>query len=169
MGREHLGALAVRIQESRHPIVLIDGGSGAGKSDLATELAPLLGAELVRLEDVYRGWDGLEAASEAVASDILGAGRWQRWDWIAGAPAEWHEIDTERPLIVEGCGALSHTNRALATFGIWIELDEPTRKARALARDGDTYAPHWDRWAAQEQEFFERERPDLLADTILAG
>jgi cytidylate kinase len=167
--REQLGALTARIQAARHPIVLIDGGSGSGKSDLATELTPLLAAELVRLEDIYPGWDGLEAASVAVERDILGAGRWQRWDWVKEQPAEWHEIDAARPLIIEGCGALSRTNRALSTFGIWIELDEPTRKARALARDGDTYAPHWDRWAAQEREFYECERPDLLADAILEG
>ncbi len=55
----------------------------------------------------------------------------------------------------------------VATLGVWVELDEPTRKARALARDGAMYEPHWDAWAAQEQEFFHRERPDLLADVVL--
>jgi uridine kinase len=149
-------------------VILIDGGSGSGKTDLAAVLAPALGAELVRLDDVYPGWDGLEAASLMV-SGIIDGNRWRRWDWAAGEPAEWHDLDPRRPLVIEGCGSLSRANRALATFGIWVELDEPTRKARALARDGDAYSPHWDRWAAQERTFFERERPDRLADTVLEG
>jgi predicted kinase len=160
------GAAAVAAGERQ--VILIDGGSGSGKTELAAVLAPALGAELVRLDDVYPGWDGLEAASLMVPG-IIDANRWRRWDWAAGEPAEWHDLDPHRPLVIEGCGSLSRANRALATFGIWVELDEPTRKARALARDGDAYAPYWDRWAAQERAFFERERPDRLADTVLEG
>ena len=149
------------------PVVLIDGRSGSGKTGLATDLAAALGAELVRLDDVYPGWNGLEAASERVRPDILLGNRWQRWDWVTDAPAEWHELDPTRALVVEGSGSLSRANRELATLGVWVELDEPTRKLRALARDGATYEPHWDDWAAQEQRFFDRERPDLLADFIV--
>ncbi len=149
------------------PIILIDGRSGSGKTELATELGSALDAQLVRLDDVYPGWDGLEAGSERVRTDILLANRWRRWDWASDAPAEWHELDPSRALIVEGSGSLSHANRELATFGVWVELDEPTRKARALARDGGTYEAHWDNWAAQEQRFVDRERPDLLADYVV--
>ena len=70
-----------------------------------------------------------------------------------------------RPLIIEGCGALSRANRALADVGIWVELDEATRKRRALARDGEAYAPYWDRWAAQEVAFIAREHPQSLAES----
>ena len=148
-------------------VILIDGRSGSGKTELATDLATALDAQLVRLDDVYAGWDGLEAASERVRTDILLRNRWQRWDWELDAPAEWHELDPTRPLVVEGSGSLSRANREHATFGVWVELDEPTRKARALARDGATYEPHWDDWAAQEQRFFDRERPDVLADYVV--
>jgi hypothetical protein len=151
------------------PIVLIDGRSGSGKTELATDLAGKLGAQLVRLEDVYPGWGGLESGSARVRTDILLGHRWQRWDWTTDGPAEWHTLDPVHPLVVEGSGALSHANRRLATFGIWVELDEPTRRARALARDGAMYEPHWDAWAAQEQRFFDRERPDLLADLVVDG
>jgi len=149
------------------PVVLIDGRSGSGKTELATALAERIDAQLVRLDDVYQGWDGLEAASKLVRSDILLHHRWQRWDWASGRLAEWHELDPAKPLVVEGSGALSHANRELATLGVWVELDEPTRKARALARDGAMYEPHWDAWAAQEQLFYDRERPDLLADLVV--
>jgi uridine kinase len=151
------------------PVILIDGRSGSGKTKRASELVTRLGAQLVRLDDIYPGWDGLAAASERVRTDILLGNRWRRWDWAADAQAEWNDLDPTRPLVVEGSGALSKTNRELATLGIWVELDEPTRKVRALARDGAMYEPHWDAWAAQEQRFFDRERPDLLADLVLTG
>jgi cytidylate kinase len=148
-------------------VILIDGRSGSGKTELATTLAAALDAQLVRLDDVYPGWDGLEAASGRVRTDLLLANRWRRWDWAMDAPAEWHDLDPARALVIEGSGSLSRANRGLATLGVWVELDEPTRKARALARDGARYAPHWDAWAAQEQRFFDRERPDLLADVVV--
>jgi cytidylate kinase len=149
------------------PVILIDGRSGSGKTELATEVAAALEAEVVRLDDLYPGWNGLEAASERVRTDVLLANRWQRWDWQRDAPAEWHELDPSRPLVVEGSGSLSRANRELATVGVWVELDESTRKLRALARDGASYEPHWDAWAIQEQRFFDRERPDLLADFVV--
>ena len=151
--------------------ILIDGRSGSGK----TELAALIAArwpdvQLVRLDDVYPGWDGLEAASRHVAESVLGAQpRWRRWDWAADAPAEWHDLHPNRPIVVEGCGALSRANRRLANLGVWVELDDVRRKERALARDGALYEPHWDRWAAQEDAFLQRERSPELADVAVDG
>jgi len=150
------------------PIVLIDGRSGSGKTELATALADVLGAQLLRLDDIYPGWDGLEAASEQLAV-ILDTGRWQRWDWTSSRPADWKTLELNRPLIVEGSGALTRASRRRASYGIWVELDAPTRKIRALDRDGALYEPNWDKWAAQEQRLFDRERPDLLADLIVDG
>lgn len=152
--------------------VLIDGRSGSGKTTLAAELAAIVpGAQLVRLDDIYPGWDGLDAASQHVFENVLSASspRWQRWDWATEEPAEWTALDPLRPIIIEGCGTLSRRNAALADLAVWVELDEPTRKARALARDGDTYAPHWDRWARQEDAFIAREHPQQLADVTLVG
>jgi cytidylate kinase len=148
-------------------VILVDGGSGSGKTTLAAQLAVALDAQLVRLDDFYPGWDGLEAASVAVLTDVLGAHRWRRWDWEAQAPAEWHAVDPNQPIVIEGSGALSRANRAHATLGVWINLDAEERKRRAMIRDGDTYRPHWDRWAAQEARFFARERPDVLADVVI--
>jgi cytidylate kinase len=164
-----LAPILSALADQARPIVLIDGKSGSGKTELARRLAPAIGATLVRLDDLYPGWGGLEAASVMVSGETLTLNRWQRWDWFADSPAEWHEVDRTRPLVVEGSGALTRAARAAATFGIWVELDEPNRKRRALARDGASYAPHWDRWAAQERIHFERERPDRLADLIING
>ena len=163
------GQLVRIAQTASRPVVLIDGGSGSGKSVLGSLLAPLLGARLLQLEDMYPGWDGLERASADLYELVLTSETpsWRDWDWERSEPVSWHQLDPTSPLVVEGSGALSRRNRSAATLGIWIELDAETRKQRAIARDGDRYAPHWDRWAAQETAFGARERPAELADVVL--
>jgi energy-coupling factor transporter ATP-binding protein EcfA2 len=157
------------------PVLLIDGGSGSGKSTLANAVAarwpePLT---LIRLEAIYPGWGGLQAASDHIHDNVLeplASGRtprWQRWNWETGEAGEWTEVDPSLPVIIEGSGCLNTPNRDLATFAVWIEVDEPTRKARALARDGDLYAQHWDEWAVQEADFAARCDPSSLADVVL--
>ncbi|WP_344203090.1 ATP-binding protein [Pseudolysinimonas kribbensis] len=158
--------LVARAAAVPRPVVLVDGGSGAGKTSLGERLAPALGAQLVSLDDIYPGWDGLEAGSAAVVADVLRSEDpgWRGWDWTTQQPGIWHPVDPARPLVVEGCGALSRAARRLATLGVWVELDAASRRRRALARDGDAYAPHWDRWARQEAAFAAREHPHLHAD-----
>ena len=155
------------------PRILIDGRSGSGKTQFAAALAGAWPeAQLVRLDDLYPGWDGLDAGSMAVhaaATGVFTGYRWQSWDWEREQPAHWHELDPARPIIVEGCGALSMANKRMSTWAVWIELDEVTRKRRALLRDGDSYAPHWNRWAEQEERFIAREHPAAIADAIIDG
>ena len=164
-------SLVARAAAASRPVVLVDGGSGAGKTSLGTRLAPALGAQLVSLDDVYPGWDGLEAGSAAVARDVLRSRDpgWRGWDWTSGRDGAWHPVDPDRPLVVEGCGALSRAARSRATLGVWVELDTEERRRRALARDGDAYAPHWERWARQEAAFAAREHPRDLADVLWPG
>ncbi len=150
----------------RRAVVLIDGRSGAGKTVLAEALAPRLDAQLVSLDDVYPGWEGLEAGSDAVHETMLRARApgWTRWDWAAGEKAEWRALDPDRAVVIEGCGVLSRANRALATFGIWIELDAAERRRRSSERDHGRFDRYWLPWAAQEDAFIARERPRELAD-----
>lgn len=165
-----LAPLLARISEGPHPwVLLIDGRSGAGKTVLARRLvAALPGTTLVSLDDVYPGWDGLAAGASAVPG-IIRDGAWRRWDWAADRPGADAAITRDGPLIVEGCGAISRASRALADHAWWIELDDAERRRRALDRDGDTYAPHWDRWAAQELAQARQDPPRELADLVIAG
>jgi uridine kinase len=150
-------------------VLLIDGRSGSGKTELATAIgASWPEAQLVHLDDIYPGWGGLDAASAHVHEEILTNYRWRGWDWATSEPEEWHELDPERPLIIEGCGALSAENRALATYGIWVECPDDVRRQRALDREPD-FAEHWEEWAAQEAAFIEREHPETRADAIVDG
>lgn len=81
-------------------------------------------------------------------------------------PSGWHTVTPGQRLVVEGIGALTPTNRALADLGIWVDADDTERKRRALERDGETYRPHWDRWATQEDAFIARFHPRACADLI---
>lgn len=158
-------------------VVLIDGRSGAGKTALATAMAEELGAEVLHLEDLYPGWDGLAEGAKSVAG-ALTTGQYIRYDWHAEAFAEQHRLNLSVPLIIEGCGAISHANLAAAqdaarsadcagtVESIWIDCPEPVRRKRALSRDGQMFAPYWNRWARQEDAHIERERPRELADII---
>lgn len=160
-------------------VIIIDGPSGSGKSALADALVSAWPGEsaprLIRLDDIYQGWHGLASAGEHVTRNILEPlasglpARWQRYDWAAGALAEWRPVDPAHPLVIEGCGVLSRRNAALADLSIWLDADLATRKARALARDGDLYAPHWDEWQLQWEVFDAAEDPAGVADILLDG
>ena len=159
------------------PVILLDGGSGAGKTSLAALVAAAWRAsrgeelQVVSLDDVYPGWHGLAAGSAAVPQILASSGAgYRRWDWDTSQPTDWVSVDPHRPVIVEGCGALTLESAPLATCRVWLELDESVRKARALARDQGGYDPYWDVWAAQEQLHWRENRPWALADlTIRAG
>jgi hypothetical protein len=152
----------------RRSVVLVDGRSGTGKTTLGGALAAELGAQLVHLDDVYPGWDGLLAASTAVVDDVLGApSGYRQWDWERSEPAAWVSLDPAAPLVVEGCGALSRASAPLGTLRIWMSADDAERKRRAIDRDGAVFAAQWDRWAAQEDIFITTEGPASLADVVL--
>lgn len=157
----------------RPPLTLIDGRSGSGKTTYATQLADATGAQLLSLDDVYPGWDGLEAAEAHVLHHVLDAlaagreARWRRWDWRNARPGDWTTIDPSRALIIEGCGALSAKARALATHGIWVEATDAARKDRAITRDGEPFAREWERWARQEEWHELRHSPRSWADEVV--
>lgn len=159
---------------ARPRITLIDGRSGSGKTTYATALARRTGAQLLSLDDVYPGWDGLEAAEAHVLEHVLRAlaegrpPRWRSWNWVDARPGGWHDVDPDRALIIEGCGAISPAARALADRAIWVELAEDAeRRRRAIARDGEAFAREWQRWARQEEWHALRHDPRGTADEVV--
>lgn len=160
-----------------NPVVLIDGRSGAGKTTLARALVerwPIVGrVQLIALDSLYPGWDGLDQGVTRAVDGILRPhgrgflGTWQRWDWDRRTEAESHAVDPALGVIVEGSGILTPTTSRMADVRIWVESAEAGRKSRALARDGETYRPHWDRWARQEQAHIARDDPRSLATRIV--
>lgn len=157
--------------------VLIDGRSGSGKTTLAallTQQWPLAGrVQTVALDALYPGWDGLQAGSDYARDEILVPhargliGTWQRWDWVTNERTVASAVDPSLALVVEGCGVLTARTSRMADVTVWVDGPEASRKARALERDGESYRPHWERWAAQERAHIAREQPAQLADIVI--
>jgi uridine kinase len=170
--------LAARLR-NLHPacdgtvVVAIDGPSGAGKTNFARELAPLLDAQILHLDDIYRGWHALAEAPPVVVNDVLEpiargeAGRTPRWEWGADAPGDDVVIEPGGLLILDGCGSGSRIVRPFLSYLIWLDAPPEVRRARAMARDGQTYETWWDIWAAQERELFTAEGTADAADVRL--
>lgn len=178
-----LDAAAARVAEAigrvgaTNPVILIDGRAGAGKSSLAERLVrrwPIAGrVQLVALDAIYPGWDGLDEGAERATEWILQPhargliGTWQRWDWERETEAESSAVDPGLGLIVEGCGVLTPRSARLTDVAVWVDGPADTRRHRALARDGDGFRPHWDRWARQEDEHIRRDGPADLASIVI--
>lgn len=161
------------------PVVLIDGPSGAGKSTLADALVTAWPGEtaptLLRMDDLYPGWDGLAAGAREVHDALLlprsqgGQGRWRRYDWTTEAPGAWMPVRAGRPLIAEGCGTLLKANVPLSDVRVWLTADDAVRKRRALARDQGGFDAYWDRWQRQFDAFVAAEHPLDNATIVLDG
>jgi uridine kinase len=159
----------------RTQVVAIDGRSGSGKTTLAAALAGELAAPVVSLDYLYGGWDGLEHGIDLLVSDVLeplAAGRTARvpsYDWTAGDWAAPRLLAPSDLLIVEGVGTGAARAARFHSLLIWLESGRSVRKKRALDRDGATFAPYWDMWAAQEDALLAREhtpgRAAIVIDT----
>lgn len=167
---------------AQQPIIIaIDGRSGAGKTTLAVELAALLGkhrtVSLFHLEDIYPGWDGLSTGVQRYVSTVLKplrqgvCAQWRAWDWEHADLGETRVTAVADVVLIEGVGATQGGARDYLDAVIWIETPTQHRKDRALARDGETYAPFWDQWAAQEETMLAQSSLDqsLAADVVVDG
>jgi cytidylate kinase len=176
----HVAAVVqlARISEPRcgaTVVVAVDGSSGSGKTTLAAAVAAALGAQVVHLDLIYPGWDGLAESVDILATRVLQplsqarSAAYRRWDWERDEWAEEHVVVPAPYLVVDGCGSSVLPAGAYAAVRVFLDADPALRRARGLTRDGQTYAPHWERWAAQERELFERDgtrrRADLVIDT----
>jgi cytidylate kinase len=155
-------------------VVAIDGRSGSGKTVLGTAVAQALGCPIVHLDDVFPGWDGLAAGVALVTEQVLAPlarnerAAYQRWDWMRSQPGRTVDVDAGRHLVLEGCGALVPPAAPYAAVRVWVDAPDAVRQRRALGRDGDVYAPHWQRWAAQEESVYAAAHPWQQAHLVLS-
>lgn len=167
----------------RTRIIAVDGPSGSGKTTSAIAIQRLLecaegpdaSVQVIHMDDLYPGWDGLADAVSRLQKwiiDPLARGdpaAYRRYDWHVGRYAEWHAVPAADWLVVEGVGSGSRGPARCCAALLWVEADPSERLRRGLDRDGETFAPHWGRWADQESALFAaegtRERADLIIDT----
>lgn len=156
-------------------IVAVDGPSGSGKTTFAAALADALGAPTLHMDDLFPGWDGLAAAPGLLTTQVLEPlargehAAYRRWDWLTSGWGERVTLAWTDLLVIEGCGCSVGPAAPYAAVRIWVEADPHVRIARGIARDGEAFRPHWERWARQEVEVFDadgtRARADLVLDT----
>ncbi|QFG70114.1 AAA family ATPase [Ornithinimicrobium pratense] len=156
-------------------VVAVDGPSGSGKTVLGTALAARLDAPLVHMDDLFPGWGGLAQAPGLLATQVLeplargDRAAYRRWDWHRDDWAQSVAVPPTQLLVVEGCGSSVGPAARYVAVAVWVEADPAERMRRGLARDGESYRPHWERWAAQEEVLFRadgtRERADVLVRT----
>ncbi|BBH18354.1 adenylate kinase [Nocardioides baekrokdamisoli] len=164
--------LAAPVRCGTTRLLCIDGPAGSGKTTLANAVAAELDATVLHMDDLYAGWSGLEAGVKQ-ASRIAEAVALRRP--VTYAPWNWHRSDRDYAidvapsptLIIEGVGSGAGPLRDRASLLVWMDADEDVRQQRALARDGDSFAPHWTMWADQERVHFLRERTRERADLVL--
>ncbi|HLP23630.1 MAG TPA: hypothetical protein VK139_06275 [Microbacteriaceae bacterium] len=155
-------------------LVTIDGPSGAGKSTFATALHERHSNwQLIRLDDVYRGWDDLlptvEVMRDSCVLPLLGGavGVWPKWSWPRTGPIVPTEVPARSRLIIEGCGSTGMVPvGAEPVRHIWLDTAPGVRQQRIQDRDGRQFDAYWPTWFAQweryELTFRPRERCEIV-------
>ncbi len=155
-------------------VVSVDGRSGSGKTMLASAVAEALDCPVVHLDDVFPGWDGLAAGIQLVTEHVLAPlargeqPAYPTWDWERGRPGAFVRVEPSTHLLLEGCGALVPPALGYAALRVWLDAPAALRRERALSRDGEPYAPHWARWAAQEDAVYAAANPREHAHVVLS-
>jgi uridine kinase len=159
------------------PIVLIDGRAGSGKSTFAEALQQQLfrdgesAPRVIHMDNIFEGWDGLALGSDYMVRFILQplarreTASWQDWSWVKNQRSSWREFSGGTPLIVEGCGSLTERSKEHADISIWLEASEEVRRERWIQRE--RHLEKFDFWAAQELDFYAREKSQSLADLVI--
>ena len=174
-----LAELTARIAElpplaGQTRVIAVDGPAGSGKTTLAAQLGERLDDSLVlNTDQLYPGWDGLEDGAQRLVDDVLLplsaglAAAVRPWDWSSGSEGEPRELPACATLIVDGAGCGSRAGAPFLSMIIWLDAEPEVRQRRALDRDGEMFAPHWESWAEQERALFEREQTRQRADLII--
>lgn len=178
--------LSAAIEAGANPVVLVDGYSGSGKTSFTRSLADeifrstRLKPQIVHMDDLYPGWEGLRLGSNYLVNEILlprsrgKTAEYQVWNWarghrgITGDPSNgWRSVRHDSPLIVEGCGSVSLASKPLAHLAIWIESSMAVREQRLEERDKKIFASYKESWRIQENEFFKEESTKDLCEIFL--
>ena len=170
-------------------LVALDGRSAAGKSTLAGEVAPLVGAVVIDGDDFYSGgtaetWDAMSAAEKANHCMDWRRQRPVLEKLASGLPATWHPYDWEAddgsltltsvvcdpaPVIILD-GAYSARPELADLFDLRVLLDAPAtlRRAQLIEREGEGYREEWNaRWDEAEQWYFGNVMPPESFDLVI--
>lgn len=155
-------------------VIAVDGPSGSGKTTLAKGVSDVLKAPVVHMDDLFPGWDGLEAAVGLLVDQVLAPlarsepATYRVWDWTRSAWGGSRTVPPTDLLIIEGCASSVGPAGTYAALRVWVEAPQASRLRRGLDRDGEDFRPHWQRWAAQESRMYAADGTRAKADLVIA-
>lgn len=182
MNPELLEAIQAVSVASRPALIGISGFSGSGKSAMAVSLtrelpetciveADLLwNPEMDRLSEDWSSIDRLRLRSEVLVPLRMGEdATFRPYDWEQeklGAPVT---LPKCRRAIVEGIGIFHPDLSDLFDVKVWVDAPFEDAMESGMRRDREEYGlaneAQWrDVWIPNERAYFERFRPDLMAD-----
>ncbi|WP_020390977.1 uridine kinase family protein [Kribbella catacumbae] len=176
---DHVQAAPARLGRTR--LISIDGPAGSGKSTLADRVAARaeargLHTRVLRMDDLYDGWDGAVRGFALLRDHVLTRladgreGRYRRYDWTTGAYAELHLVPaTVELLIVEGVTSCDRDADAWQSLKIWIETTNEIRLERGIDRDGEALRDRWLDWMRWERDHFATENTRTRANLVVDG
>jgi uridine kinase len=176
---DHVQASPARLGRIR--LISVDGPAGSGKSTLADRFAARAEARdlhtlVVRMDDLYDGWDGAIRGFGLLRDHVLKRladgreGRYRRYDWHLGAYAELHVVPvTLDLLIVEGVTSADRDADPWQSLRVWIETSNDVRLGRGIERDGEALRDQWLEWMRWERDHFAIENTRSRSHVIVDG
>lgn len=156
-------------------IIAIDGPAGSGKTTLAGKLSTHLGAQLLHMDDLYNGWDGLREGGQTITHLLQQISRgeaatYRRYDWDEGRYLEKHTLDPGGVIVVEGVGSVRLEHLDMLSLVVVVqEPDADERLRRGLERDGAYLEELWKQWMVEEAELHREVNLLARADVVVNG
>lgn len=170
--------------EGRTAIVGLSGFSGSGKSTLARSIQSVLPQIALLESDIFwipennrlsEDWSSIDRAS--IRADVLIPAREGRdlsfriWDWERECHVDL-EMSLPGILMIEGIGIFHPDLSDFFDLKIWVDAPFEAAMASGMRRDGEEYGldneVEWrEVWIPNEWAYFERFRPDLMAEIVV--
>ncbi len=169
-------------------LVAIDGCGGSGKSTLAEQIVSRnVGGQIIHMDNFYKpsnersqleirekesgaDYDIMRLKQNIIIPIMNGLeARYQRYDWEVDKLAEWHTIEPNGLIIVEGVYSLSDQLHNLFDIKIFVECNRELRLKRGLERDGDNALDFWKNWMIGEDKYLQEQKPGDRSDFIISG
>lgn len=195
---EHvIEAIQQQLATLAQPIVVaIDGGSGAGKSSLATLIQKQLDVALIPLDDFYSAhipdqqWEAFtpeeklehifnwKRLRQQVIEPLLqgDVARWHAFNFEAGPHLDGtypmqDEFKQQAPaavILIEGAYSASPALTYLVDISILVDIPVNIRHARLAAREDHDFLTRWHAfWDPVEDFYFNHVRPKDTFDIVL--
>lgn len=185
-----LEALGEEIKATTHGhscvVVAMSGFGGSGKSSTAEKLATLLGdASIIHVDDFLVGrvpvrspdmvdfdWDRLTKEVLLPIREGKKCVEYGMYNWGKDIIEEKRNVALQKYVIIEGVGLLMKERMHFFDYAVWIDVPPDVAMLRGKKRDKEVYGVDHDRlwnefWALNDEEYFEKHRPEALARYIL--